>query len=210
MEKFMIYWEEYLPKFVGAMEWSEKVRNYVTICRATRKDAPNLPLITPDDEGFGVLCVHNGMARWEKEYKKLKAAANGEKAVENEEDDFQEEKKGGPYDGIFTKTTQGQNFWGGWIPEGLEKFVAYRAMNIDARAKQNNDQLEKDCLRRLRIKVGIEDNCESATEHLKNKELKKRLKKRGRGDEALPPKKKVIQTHIYAGNSSDEEEDNDE
>lgn len=204
MKKFIVYWEEYLPKFVGSMEWSEKVRNYVTICRAMRKDNPILPLITPDDEAFGVLCVHNGMARWEKEYKKLKAEANGDEVVQNDDED---DKKRGQYDGIFTKTTQGQNWWGGWIPEGLEKFIEYRAMNVLARKQTNTDKVEKDCLYNLRMKNGIEENCESATEHLKNKEAKKRMKKRGLENEALPPKKKVVHTLIYSSNSSDEDEE---
>lgn len=204
MKKFIVYWEEYLPKFVGSMEWSEKVRLYVTICRAMRKDIPHLPLITPDDEAFGVLCVHNGMARWKKEYKKLKAEANGHEVVQNDDED---DKEGGKFDGIFTKTTQGQNWWGGWIPEGLEKFIEYRAMNVEARKQTNTDQVEKDCLFHLRGKNGIEENCENATEHLKNKEAKKRMKKRGRGDEALPPKKKVVHTLIYSSNSSDEDEE---
>ena len=200
MEKFQIYWVEYLPKFVGSMEWSEKIRYFFTISRAIRKDNKKLPLITPHDEAFGVLCVHNGMARWEKEYKKqlavAAAAANGEEIVETEEDDVQVDKEGGKFDGLFTKTTQGQNFWGGWTTEGLEKFIEYRAMNMEARDAPGTDQLETDCLNLLRKKVGIQENCEDASEHLKNKEAMKRLLKRGRGDEPLPPKKKIISTHI--------------
>jgi hypothetical protein len=106
------------------------------------------------------------------------------------------DKKGGQFDGLFTKTTQGQNFWGGWTSEGLEKFIEYRAMNMEARNAKGTDQLEHDCLTRLRKKVGIRENCEDASEHLKNKEAMKRLMKRGRGDEPLPPKKKIISTHI--------------
>jgi len=213
MKKFMIYWEEYLPREVGAMEWSDKIRNYVTITRALRKDNTSLALITPDDEAFCVLCVHNGMARWEKEHKKLKAAAQmdgvasrpkpkkGDTAAQVEKKDV------GNFDGLFTKTTTGQNHWGGWSEEGLEQFIEYRAMNIFARQEDNNDQVEKDCLHQLRLKHGIEDSCETAEEHTKNLEAKRRLQKRGRGEEALPPKKKVVKTIIFDSDSSDDEDE---
>jgi hypothetical protein len=69
-------------------------------------------------------------------------------------------------------------------------------MNMEARNAKGTDQLETDCLTLLRKKVGIRENCEDALEHLKNKEAMKRLLKRGRGDEPLPPKKKIISTHI--------------
>jgi hypothetical protein len=35
---FMMYWEEYLPKQVGAQEWDKKVRYYATTSDAKRKD----------------------------------------------------------------------------------------------------------------------------------------------------------------------------
>jgi hypothetical protein len=208
-EKFMIYWDDYLPKFVGAMDWSEKVRYYTTITSAKRRDTKKtLPLITPDDEAFGVLCVHNGMARWEKEHKKMAEAKKKGKVVE--EDDDKVNKKGGQFDGLFTKTTQGQNFWGGWNSDGVEKFLEYREMIRDARKEENNAQVEWDCYQSLRQKVGIADTCTSAEEHLKNKEAQKRQKKRGLGDVPLPPKKKVVHTLVYDSDSETDEENNNQ
>jgi hypothetical protein len=91
----------------------------------------------------------------------------------------------------------------------LELFKDYRAMNIEARNGPKNDQLEKDCLQRLRRERGIDDECTSALEHMRNKEAKKRMKKRGRGDEVLPPKKKVVHTLVFPDSSDDDDDDDD-
>lgn len=206
MENFMIFWDDYVPREVGSMEWSEKVKYYNTISKAMRKDLPNLPLITPESEAFLVLCVYNGMSRWTREHKRkleIRAAnAEGRDLEETEEDKM--DKKAGTFDGRFTCTTKGQNFWGGWSDEGLELFIQYRAKNVLARKRPDCDKLEKDCLARLRVQRGIDADCKTALDHLRNKEAKKRLSKRGRGDEPLPPKKKVVRTLVVVESSDDE------
>ena len=201
MTKFMLYHDEYLARAVGASDWNDKTSLYNTISRATRADNPQLPLITPEDEAFCVLCVHNSTARWEKEFQEKKARADAGHEVD---EDAEEEKKCN--DGLFTRTTTGQNHWGGWTSEGLELFKEYRVMNIEARKDPRNDQLEKDCLQRLRRERGIEDECTSALEHMRNKEAKKRMKKRGRENDVLPPKKKVVHTLVFPDSSDDDDD----
>jgi hypothetical protein len=83
-------------------------------------------------------------------------------------------------------------------------------MNIAARNAKGTDQLETDWLKLLRKQKGIRENCEDASEHLKNKEAMKRLLKRGRGDEPLPPKKKIISTHIQDDLIFSDDEDENE
>jgi hypothetical protein len=191
-----------LARAVGASDWNDKTSLYNTISRATRADNPRLPLITPEDEAFCVLCVHNSTARWEKEFKEKKTRAD---AGDDVDQDAEDEKKCN--DGLFTRTTTGFNHWGGWTSEGLELFKEYRAMNIEARKDPRNDQVEKDCLQRLRRERGIDDECTSALEHMRNKEAKKRMKKRGRGNEGLPPKKKVVHTLVFPDSSDDDDGD---
>jgi hypothetical protein len=228
MEKFMVYWDEYLPKHVGASEWGQRVAYYVTISRAMRKDYPQLPLITPEDEAFCVLCVHNGIARWTKEFDAGKtgdeAAGNAgdveapEQNIEQQEtnsdgqEDGDGEVTGGKYDGLFTKTTTGQNHYGGWQAEGLELFNEYRDKNKEARKDKNCDIVEKNCLKLLRIRNGIEEDCTNAEQHARNKEAKKRMKKRGLDSAPLPPTKKAVRTLILPSYQADNgvEDDSEE
>jgi hypothetical protein len=205
MSNFMIYWEDYLPREVGSLEWSEKEKYYVTISKAMRKDNTELAMITPQAEAFLVLCVQNGMSRWKREFERKQAKKEGRELPVTDQDEL--DQSSGKYDGIFTNTKQGQNLWGGWCAGGLELFLAYKAKNIQARNRPDNAQLEKDCLARLRQERGIDVSCTSALDHLKNKEAKKRLAKRGRGDEPLPPKKKVIHTMDEIESSEDEDEE---
>jgi hypothetical protein len=212
MENFMIYWEDYLPKEVGSMEWSDKVKYYNTISKAKRSDLPDLDLITSHSEAFLVICVFNGMARWTREHERkleIRAAKAEGRVVEETEEDKQE-KKQGAFDGRFTCTTNGQNPWGGWNEDGLELFIDYRARNVLARQSKDCDKVEKDCLARLRVQCGIDADCKTALEHLRKKEAKKRLTKRGRGDEVLPPKKKVVRTMVEVESSEDEAGGQDE
>ena len=214
MKKFKIYWDEFLPKAVGSLAWSENVRLYTTICQAMRKDYPDMPLITPDDEAFMVIVMHNAMDRWMDEYKKAveksQAKAEGRESSEEGSEEDQEDKKPNQYDGLFTRTTEGQNHWGGWQSEGLELFIEYRAMNVAARKLPNCAKVEMDCLQLLREERGIEASCESAQEHAKNKEAKKRMKKRGLVNATLPPKKKVVCTLALPSDTSDDEHEKEE
>lgn len=158
-----------------------------------------------------VLVVHNGQSRWIKEWEKLKAKAKAEAdgeewSEEVDEAEGKEGKKGGVYDGVFTRTTLGQGDWGGWQPDGLEMFNQYRAMNVLARKSKDCAKVEKDCLQRLREENGIEEGCDNAEDHERNKVAKKRLKKRGLENAQLPPKKKTVRTLVVPDSS--EEEDN--
>jgi hypothetical protein len=195
--KFMLYWEEYLPKQVGASEWDKNVRYYNTISQATRMDCKSheLPLVTPEDEAFLVLSVKNGIARWKEDFDRSQLGTK--KTKEDEKDNG----------GLYTSTTSGQNQYGGWNEEGLELYQTYREWNIQAREDPNSLQVEKECLRKLRLKWGIE--CATAIEHNKLQARKKSAKKRGRGEEPQPVMKKIIRT-MRPIEDSDEDTDSDE
>jgi hypothetical protein len=198
MSMFMLYWEEYLPKQVGASDWDKNVRYYNTISEATRPDCKShtLHLVTPEDEAFLVLSIQNGISRWKMDYER---AEKGLKKTK------EEEKENG---GLFTSTTSGQNQYGGWSEEGLELYQKYRDMNIAARKDPKCLEVEKDCLKRMRTKWGIE--CDTAVEHNKLLARKKSAKKRGRAEEPKPAMKKIIRTMRPLQDSDDEETEEDE
>jgi hypothetical protein len=194
MTKFMLYWEEYLPKQVGAQEWDKNTRYYVTISQAKRQDcseAINAKLyqVTPEDEAFLVLSIENGLQRWKEEFVKVQ---EGKKSDDKD------------YNGIYTSTTSGQNQYGGWSEEGLEKFKTYVEKNIEARKDPKTAKLEADCLNKLRVKWGIQSD--NAVEHNKLVARMKSARKRGRGEEPMPPMKKVVRTLRVLDDISDDEE----
>lgn len=194
MAKFMLYWEEYLPKQVGAQEWDKNTRYYVTISQAKRQDCSEainkkLYLVTPEDEAFLVLSIENGLQRWKEEFGKVQ---EGKKSDDKD------------YNGIFTSTTSGQNQYGGWSEAGLEKFKTYVAMNIEARKDPMTEQLEANCLNKLRVKWGIQSD--NAVEHNKLMARMKSARKRGRGEEPMPPMKKVVRTLRVLEDISDDDE----
>ena len=112
------------------------------------------------------------------------------------------------HNGLYTSTTTGQNQYGGWSEQGLHLFKQYVEMNIEARNHPNTGELEKTCLTKLRIKWGIQ--CDTAEEHNKQRARMKSLRKRGRGEEPMPPMKKVIRTMRMMQESSDEEYEEEE
>ena len=198
MDIFMLYWEEYLPKQVGAMEWDKNTRYYVTLSEAMRKDCKSheLHLVTPEDEAFLVLSIENGVQRWKEEFDLKK---EGKKATDTEE--------ANNYSGLYTSTTSGQNQYGGWSEQGLELFKTYVATNEAARKDPKTAQVERDCLQSLRVKYGIQSD--TAEEHNKHKARMKSARKRGREEVAMPPMKKVVRT-MRMWEESDEDTDDDE
>lgn len=192
MALFMIYWDELLAKHVGSSKWKDNTKYYNTICGALRSDCEaTVPLITPQDEAFLVLSTENHLQRWLDEF-------NGR---------IKEDKK--DHGGLYTSTKTGQNQYGGWSEQGLELFNRYVKMNEDARKDANCEQVEKDCLQKLREKNGIV--ASNAEEHIRQKNQQKNAKKRGNTDAPMPPAKKVVRTLEEVDSSDDDDnDDNDE
>ena len=200
-EKFKLYWQNYLPKQVGALDWSEKTMYYNTISGATRKDTTRpLGLITPEDEAFLVISVENSITRWHEEAMIIKA---GGKVVE--ETEGKGEKKS--YDGIYTSTTSGQNRYGGWNETGLELYQTYLDMNIAAREKETTKDLEKLILQELRAEFNI--SCADAEAQAKLNARAKSAKKRGKADEPAPSMQRIVRTIRHNVDDSDEDTDED-
>ena len=199
---FQFYWEKLLPKQVGSLMWSKDVRNYNTICEATRRDVPKHPMITPEDEAFTVLVIENSYDRWEKEIEEKNAG--GSSSNNNNK------KKKPNYNGKYTTTDSGQNEWGGWTDEGLQVFKKYVDMNRLARVEKETMSVERECLHTLKTKYNIVCNDPKAQCDL-NKSNKR---KRKRGEEELQDqqkKKPMITIHEdFHPQSSDDESDEDD
>jgi hypothetical protein len=207
MTKFQMYWEDYLPKQVGATEWDRNTRYYATISKAKRKDCKSheLKLVTPEDEAFLVLSIENGLQRWKEEFDIRQAADVGAEVLANGAEVSDERaSKFDNHSGLYTSTTSGQNQYGGWSEQGLELFKQYVEWNVAARKDPKAEKVEEDCLYNLRVKWGIQ--CATAEEHNKLRARMKSARKRGRGEEPMPAMKKVIRTMRYI-EESDEEED---
>jgi hypothetical protein len=209
MEKFMMYWEEYLPKQVGAQEWDKNRRYYDTISDAKRKDCKSheLHLVTPEDEAFLVLSIENGLQRWREEFDKsllpkVPGASEGAARTEKTKEDKTD------YSGLFTSTTSGQNQYGGWSEQGLDLFKAYVDINIEARKDPKTAKLETDCLLKLRLKWGIQ--MTSAEEQNKFVARQKSARKRGREETIMPTMKRVVRTMRHVDFTDDEEEEEDD
>jgi hypothetical protein len=196
MERFLVYWEKYVSKFVGSLLWSEtKNMYYTTISAGVRTDiSHDLPLISSEDEAFGVLCIHNQMDRWRAEWEKEQS--EGQKVKSN------------AHDGQFTSTRSGQNRYGGWSEEGLLQYNNYLNMNIAARKTDKVQNVEKDALNMLRDKYKI--TSDSHEEHLKLKARIKSMKKRGKTDQPAPTKQRVVLTMRHNADDSDDSEDEDD
>ena len=57
---------------------------------------------------------------------------------------------------IYSSSTEGGRRWGAFNVEGLKRYAVIKKMAKDGRAKKNALSLEKDCLKRLRVKYGFE------------------------------------------------------
>lgn len=201
MTKFKAYWEEYLPRQVGATEWGQNIRYYTTICDAVRKDTQHeLPLITPDDEAFLVLSIENGLTRWKEEFE-----TKQDNPIEAADPADETEKDKPNFNGLYTSTTTGQNHYGGWNEEGLERFNQLRDWNQKAREMETCAIVEQKCLEELRAKYRIQAN--NIEDHQKQLIRRKNAKKRGRQEEPLPPMRRVVRTLHHTIDSEDEDEE---
>jgi hypothetical protein len=192
MEKFMEYWEQILPIMAGKHLWHKETKYYTTITEATNKlcTTHEFALITPEHEAFAVLSIENHLQRWR---------TNHEKGVKDKDDS---------YNGIYTTTTSGQNQYGGWSAEGMEKYMEYLEMNMAARKDASKAHVEQQCLNQLRKKYNIQAN--SFVEHQRQITKRKNAAKRGRAEEPMPPMKKKVLTMRITLPSDDEDNDTDE
>jgi hypothetical protein len=200
MEKFQLYWVDYLSKVVGASEWKDNVKYYLRICDAKSKQCKKkeLPLVNPEDEAFLVLSIENHLQRWRAEYERKKAGIPVDPKAKNLND------------GQFTSTTSGQNQYGGWNSDGLRKYTEYLDMNIAARKLPKCAEIEQDCLDKLRANLGI--TCETFEEQNKINGQNKAKRKKGKPENAVAPsKQKVVETmRSIEDMESEHEEERDE
>jgi hypothetical protein len=155
MNLFISYVEEFLPKVVGAVEWTQKIRPFTTISNAIRQNTTK-PLISSSDEAFLVLTVANCIQRWTEECKE------DEKRPKNER-----KEKSKNVNGIFTKCDSGQCKYGGWNAEGMKYYNDLVEKSNAAREDPRCKEVEEACLEHIRRREGI--TAKSWAEHVRRK-----------------------------------------
>ena len=158
-----LWWVDYLmPKFTGnGKEFSTRIRYYETISTAKTNDTFDLPDMTVESEAFGYLVYENNYKRWpcqwqlEKDHpdKEAKTQVLSKRKKDFEPKDgykyfFVEEHKdlGTPY----TNPDAGQQQFGGWLLEGLERYMKLVKHIRRARASPEGQAWEAKLLEELR------------------------------------------------------------
>jgi hypothetical protein len=163
MNLFMWYWEDLLPKMVGAKEWDGSVCYYTTISSAKMADQPKDALVTVSDEAMTALMWENCLERYKACYAFTKNTANAGKKQPN-------------LPGKYTVLDKGQAKWGGWTNEGVQQFNKYFLEVKAGRKSANCAPLEAKCLEMLRKKYNIV--CPTPEEQEKyNRSIKRAAKK---------------------------------
>jgi hypothetical protein len=159
---FMWYWEELLPKMVGAKEWCVSKRYYNTISSATDETTGDL-LISNSDEAMTAVLWDNCHDRWITLYNWTQLAAHAGAKQPN-------------LAGKYTETDKGQCMWGGWKNEGLEVFNTTFLEVKRVRKTTECADLEDKTLVKLKEKHEIVCETHEAQEKLV-RSVKRKLKK---------------------------------
>lgn len=196
---FVWYWEELLPKMVGAKEWDHSVCYYVTISKAVVADEPKEQLITVSDEAMTVLLWDNCYERWLTLWAYVQNPAN-------------KGSKQPSLAGKYTETDKGQAQWGGWTNEGIQQFNTYFSAVKAARKAPNCKVVEEKCLGMIREKHNIV--CATPEEQEKYNRSVKRAAKKGNtlqvGGVSVPMPALGSRTVMAMVDEDTEEEDNAE
>jgi hypothetical protein len=163
MELFEWYWENLLPKMIGAKEWDTSVRYYTTISQATDGENEKDRLVSISDEAMCLLLWENCHDRWLVEFAW-------------EENPLNAGQKKPKWAGKFTNSQLGQQQWGGWKLEGYQAFNQYYKLTKTARKNANCIKVEKKCLQNLRVKNKITEKNRDLQEY-QNRRIKRAQKK---------------------------------
>ena len=144
-EIFDLYVDVMLAKSAGKAHWGDDHRHTKTVSKAVHEDQRNKPpCVTPGMEAMLVMFVENLQYR----VACLVAERKGQGAK------YQHIKT--KHDSPYTIPDGGQLPWGGWSDSAREAWKALRDKARDARGRGHVDQMEQECLTRLRIKHGKE------------------------------------------------------
>ena len=154
---FDLYWDDLLFRVAGKEYWDDNIRHYQLISTAKKgpgKDAKHR--ISSGTEAFLVTLYKNFYNRW----RYMGECKGNNTVLDRKHKDYQVE---------FVDSNKGQARWGGWNEKGRAYFQEIREKIDEARAQENAQKLEQECLDRLRIKHEIV---------VDGKEQKKKGKKR--------------------------------
>jgi hypothetical protein len=132
---FEYYHDVILFKCAGKYHWDAKIRHHATISDAinpfTKQSA-----INPGMEAFAVMSFDNGENKW-------KYIASRHK--EGKKPDRKDPRMICPY----TSSKGGQQYWGGWTPEGWKMWKGLAGPIAEAREQEHVKEMEQDALQRI-------------------------------------------------------------
>lgn len=164
MAVFLWYWDDLLPKCAGNIYWRDSIRRHQCISIANHEGKQ---CITSSTEAMCALMYDNCREKWEKMYARKKedpTAKMPKKKDDPETDDFA---------GKYSDAQSGQSKYGGWNPEGLEKFRQVVGQVKAARQTEKSAQLERFCLDMVRHRYKIKPEDPVVTGGKRGKKRKK-------------------------------------
>ena len=140
-----MYWDSLLFKVVGKEYWDPNKRHYSLISTAKRSDGVNL-CIHEGTEAILVAIYTNCWERWQY-------------MAECKRKNVKYDRQNSKADTKFIDSNKGQARWGGWNDAGRAYFLETRIKVEEARAQENAQKLEQECLDRLRVihKIVVSD-----------------------------------------------------
>jgi len=142
------YWDRWLWKTAGRANWDTNKRHHHTISLA-RRDADGEPCIDPGMEAFTFILFENQQYR----HSGLAIAKMGGAKYNAKETNTSP----------WTDADKGQLPWGGWTTPGQARWKIMRAKVKDARGRDHVEQMEAECLARLRAKHRLGAGVGAAT-----------------------------------------------
>jgi hypothetical protein len=159
--KMVWYWTTVLPKVVGSSAWGTSVYYYTTILEAKTQHESPKPLVTVSHEAMICVVWENNFEKWKTLYTWAQQPENKGKHQPN-------------MNGKYTVSDQGQQEWGGWVSEGLDKYNDYKKKIRSARKDPEYLATERRVLAQLRMDHGI-DCPDYDTQTKKNRAKKRKL-----------------------------------
>ena len=151
-----MYWDVLLFKVVGKEHWDSWVRHYACISTAKPQDPRAKLFIQVTSEAFLVACYQNCYDKW------LYIVEEKKKHKEADRKDIR-------FNTPFIDSDAGQAKWGGWNHAGRSYFKELCVKIKEARQRDHVPEMEKACLRRLRVLHKIEERDQKRAARSKRK-----------------------------------------
>jgi hypothetical protein len=157
MTVFVDYMDKLLPRATGnTVHWGKSKRCFETVSTCSFPGTPEAMFVPPSTEGFLLTVLEGYGTVWHKQW--LFKQEHGKKAelpcprAKQGEELSAEDKT---WLSKYTNMDNGQKEFGGWLPEGIKKFVDNTIMVRQARQMGRAPTLEARALALMRTRNGV-------------------------------------------------------